>query len=115
MPLKAKQGDPTIRPSPFFLRDSRTIPPRQWVYGNHLIRGFVSATIASGGIGKSTLIVADAIAIATGRDLMRSRPHGRAKVWIWNGEDPAEELERRVAATCLRYDVAREDIDGQLF
>ena len=35
--------------------------------------------------------------------------------WIWNGEDPIDELHRRVAATLKHYDVRREDCRGKLF
>ena len=45
--------------SPFALRpiqivDQRAIKHRQWIYGHHLIRGFVTLLIAPGGTGKSS-------------------------------------------------------------
>ena len=36
-------------------------------------------------------------------------------MWIWNGEDPLEELQRRVMATALHYGLTREDLEGYLF
>ncbi len=48
---KAKQ--PVVKATPFVFRDPRLIPRREWLYGTHYIRGFVSMTIAPGGVGKS--------------------------------------------------------------
>ena len=46
-----------VVPSPFTLREPKLIPPRQWLYGTHLIRGFVSLTVAPGGLGKSSMVL----------------------------------------------------------
>lgn len=104
-----------IVPTPFVWRDPTTIPPRQWLYGHHLIRRHVSATIAPGGAGKSTVIVTDALAMVTGRELLGLTPHGCLKVWVWNGEDPGEEIERKIAAAALRHGVDPEAIAERLF
>ena len=71
-----KQGfqsdrSPLITATPFVLRSEKDIPPREWLYGHHLIRGFVSLTIAPGGVGKTALLVLDSIAMASGRDLIQ--------------------------------------------
>ena len=42
-------------------------------------------------------------------------PPRRVRVWLWNGEDPYDELERRVGAACLHYKITPEEIDGWLF
>ena len=71
----------------------------EWVYGDRLMRNFASATIAP---GKSSLFVAEAIAVATGRDLLGIKSRQRCRVWCWNGENPADELDRRIAAICIQ-------------
>ena len=48
----------------------RAVAPREWVYGRHLIRGYVSCTVSPGGAGKTTLALTEAIALATGRALL---------------------------------------------
>ena len=101
-----------IRATPFNWTEAMALPPRQWLYGWHLIRRFVSATIAPGGVGKSSLIIADALAMVTGRKLVGTKPKGRFRVWLWNGEDPLEEIQRRVVAACLRYSIKPADQDG---
>jgi len=83
---------PLIEARPFVLRDPKTLPKRDWIYGTHLIRKFGSATFAPSGSGKSTLMIVEALAIATGRPLLGITPRKRARVWYWNGEDPFDEL-----------------------
>ncbi|TNE60267.1 MAG: hypothetical protein EP340_00105 [Alphaproteobacteria bacterium] len=109
------EGQVSIRPNVFFLPDPKTIPPRQWLYDHRLIRGAVSVTLAPGGVGKSALTMAEALAMATGRDLLQTG--GRSdplRVWVWNLEDPEDELIRRFAAICLHFEIDNDDIDDRL-
>ena len=51
---------------------------------------------------------------------LRPQSHRRqacppVRVWYWNGEDPHEEIERRIAATCIHYKIGPEDIEDRLF
>jgi hypothetical protein len=86
---------------------------RDWLYGRLLVRKFVSLTIAPGGVGKSSLIVVEALAMITACDLLGVAPIGpRLKVWLWNLEDPIEETERKIHAALIHYGIKREDTDG---
>jgi hypothetical protein len=110
--------DPTkalIRATPFTWSDPVALPRRQWLYGRHLIRGFVSTTIGVGGRGKTSLIVADALAMVTGRALLGDQPADKLRVWLISMEDPLEELNRRIAATALHYDITKQDIGDRLY
>jgi AAA domain len=62
-----------ITATPFVWRDPRMIPPRQWLYGKHYIRKFISATVAPGGLGKTSLVLVEKIAMATGKPLLAAR------------------------------------------
>ena len=104
-----------ITPSRFNWADPSKLAPRAWLYGHHLIRKYVSATIAPGGVGKSTLVVTDALAMASGRSLMGMQVHKQLRVWVWNGEDPADEMRRRVSAAMLWHDIQPAEIEGRLF
>jgi hypothetical protein len=104
-----------LRPTLYVPTDPRTIPPRAWIYSRHFIRKFISATIAPGAVGKSSLEIAEALAIVTGRDLLGIQPDERTNVWLWNGEDPYEELQRRIEAAILHYQIAPKEIAGRLF
>src|SRR5437867_170556 len=48
-------------------RDPKTIPRRVFLYGHCYARGFVSVTIADGGVGKSLLKIVECLACATVR------------------------------------------------
>jgi 5S rRNA maturation endonuclease (ribonuclease M5) len=101
--------------TPFVWRDPAIIPPRRWIYGWHYIRKFTSATIAPGALGKTSLDMVEAVAIALKMPLLGIMPTERCNVWYWNGEDPGEETERRIAAICARYDINGKDLEGRLF
>jgi hypothetical protein len=104
-----------IRATPFSWTDPALIPRREWLYGRHLIRGFLSTTIAPGGFGKSSLVVAEALAMVTGRPLLGDQPAGLLGVWQVNLEDPEDELVRRVAAAALHHGISQDDIADRLF
>jgi hypothetical protein len=107
-------------PTPYVARDPATTPRRQWLYGRHYLRGFVSATIAASGVGKTTLGAAEAVVMGSGRDFLsgeKDKIIERLRVWYWNGEDPFDELERRITAVCERHNIDREELagNGRLF
>ena len=104
-----------ITPTPYVWREAVKIPLRVWLYGKHYIRKYISAIFAAGGLGKSSLVLVEAIAMATGRPLLGVPVPKRLRVWYWNGEDPAEETERRIAAILLHFKISREEIEGWLF
>ncbi len=104
-----------IQASPFEWMTPVDIPRRMWLYGKHYIMGFVSATVAPGAVGKSSLITAEAIAIAIGRNLLGYHPDLSVRVWYWNGEDPADEIRRKITATMLRHKVRYEELENRLF
>jgi hypothetical protein len=104
-----------FKPTLYEWRDPALIPPRAFIGGRHLIRKFLSVTVATGGVGKSSLVLADAVALASGRKLHGADPEGKFKVWYWNGEDPREEVERRVVAIMKHYCVSSADIGDRLF
>jgi hypothetical protein len=104
-----------IKATPYVWTDPKTIPRRDFIYGRHLIRKFVSATVAPGGVGKSSLLITEVLAMISGIDLLGVRPSGRSKVWLWNLEDPAEEVTRHIQATAAHYQLEAQHIDGGLF
>jgi hypothetical protein len=107
----------TITAQPYKGRDPATIPPRPWLYGRTYARGIVSVLVAPGGVGKSTLMLTEAVAMASGRELLGVKIHGgRAlRVAYLNGEDSADELERRAAAIFIGHDLDHETVADRLF
>jgi hypothetical protein len=114
-------GDPVQPPAaivatPFTWRAEAEIPARQWLYGKHLLRRFVSVDVAAGGTGKSSVKIGEALAMAAGRNLYGIEVHdGPLNVWLYNLEDPAEESERRIHATAKWFHIAPADVDGRLY
>jgi hypothetical protein len=105
-----------IKATPFAWRDEATIPRREWIYGRHLIRKFLSLDVAAGGIGKSSLKVGEALALTTGRELFGKQVHdGPHRVWLYNLEDPAEETERRIHAAAKHFNIGPDDVGDRLF
>ncbi|MBZ9917112.1 AAA family ATPase [Mesorhizobium sp. BR1-1-12] len=112
----ARVGPPaSFKPAPFRLRSSTSIQPRQWLYGNILIRGHVSLLVSPGGIGKSSLVLVEALSIVTNRALLGDKPDKPRRVMSANLEDPADELDRRAAAAAEHHGLTDADIGGRFF
>ena len=113
--LDQKSSSKTFKATPYTWTDPASIKPRQWLYDRFLIRGFVSVSIAPGGVGKSTLAIAEAVALATGNNLLGKQTGTAKRVWLWNLEDPRDELERRIQAICQHFNISADDLDDRLF
>ena len=71
--------------------------------------------MAPGSLGKSSLALIEAIVIARNLPVLGIAPTEQTNAWYWNGEDPLEETERRIAAICRRYDIDGRELEGRLF
>jgi AAA domain len=85
--------------------DPASIPPREWLYGGHYVRHCATATVAPGGYGKTTLTLFELISMAL---------EGR-QVWFISGEDPKDEIDRRIAAHCQHHGIAASALKGRLY
>lgn len=100
----------------FIWRDPTTIPPRPWVYGQHMMRKQVSVTVAPGGVGKSSLAIVEALAMVTAQELLGEWvPVTPLRVWVYNLEDPRDEMDRRVIGAMIHHNVDPDDLGGRLF
>jgi hypothetical protein len=95
--------------------DFTTIRPRQWLLGTRFLCGATTLTIAPGGLGKSTLSLEEAVSIATGREFLEMRVHRKGRVWVYNNEDPIDELHRRIAAICIKFNIPIGEIAEEVF
>jgi hypothetical protein len=111
----APSNEAIIEATPFLWRDPKTIKPRDWLYANLLQRQHVSVSLALGGTGKTSQIIAETLAMVSGKPLLGITPPRRLRCWLWNLEDPREEIDRRIAAAMLYYGLTAEDIEGYLF
>jgi AAA domain len=103
-----------FEPTVFEWEDPSTIPLRDWIYGRRLLRGIASMTIASGAVGKTSLKIVEALALATGRPLLGHDVPKRSRVWLFNLEDDMIELRRRVTAAMMYHKIKPQDIGDRL-
>ena len=52
--------------------------------------------------------------MASGKPLVGQPVRAPFRVWYWNGEDPVDEMERRVAAICLHHEITEAHLGGRL-
>lgn len=88
----------------------KKIPPRQWVLGTRCIKGFVDVLVAPGGTSKSTFLLAECMSIVSGIPLTGEPIHRPGPCLIVNGEDPTDEMERRVQAAVKHYGLEPENV-----
>jgi RecA-family ATPase len=100
---------------PFAPFDVSKLPPRSWLYGKHYQRRTVSLTAGPGGMGKTSNDMVEAIAMVTGRNLLGEQPGERLRVWFHNGEDPRDEIDRRLAAICQHFKIPQDELTGWLW
>lgn len=119
MPVSEAPKDEAWKPvriTPFKWIDPASIPPRDRVY-DHLFRKFVSATVAGGGTGKTSLSNAEIMAMVSGRDLLGinwANPR-KMRVWYCNLEDPRDDINRQLLAAAVHYDVDPAALEEGLF
>jgi hypothetical protein len=105
-----------ITPTAFEWRPPETFPPREWLHAKHYIRKFLVLTGGTYGVAKSTLTIIDALSMARGQCLLTGAKLVRPlRVWLYNTEDPREEIERKVVAVMKHYELRPEDIGGRLY
>ena len=99
--------------------DEASMPLWDFLYGKHLLRRTVSATAAMGGTGKSSMSIVEALAITTGRPLLKVQsifPRAEPlRVLLINLEDNREAVDKRIAAVMKYYKLTRADVGNRLF
>jgi hypothetical protein len=91
--------------------NAQAFPARDFLYGKHYQRGTVSGTVAPGGSGKTSLCNVEAVAMATGINLLGEPIKQRLRVWYHNAEDSQQEVERRILAICQYYSIEQTELD----
>ena len=100
---------------PIGLLDPTKRPPRDWLVRHRLMRRHTTVTAAAPGVGKSTITIEEAVSLASGRDFLGFGINGPRKVAVINNEETRDELERRIEATCVRFDVPFSSIAQTLY
>lgn len=117
--LRKVSSDPgivgDIDPEPIEALLSEPIEPRGWLLGNIMCRRFMTVLAASGGAGKTSLAIAMALSLATGKRICGEHVHKRCRVMILTLEDGREEYKRRFRAACIHHGISPEDIGGRVY
>jgi len=117
--LQQAQAQPAatvIEPTPASFPIAQAIPPRPWMLGRWLMRGKVTAVIAPGGVGKSSLMNGICLSVASGKELLGKTVYGGPlKAWYWNLEDDSDSLARQRVAAAIHHGILAADVEGRLF
>jgi hypothetical protein len=95
--------------------DPGPIPPRPWILGDQFCLGFISSIVAAGGAGKSALRLLQYISLALGRSLCCQHVFRRCRVLLISLEDDRNELQRRIKAVLIHYNIARSELKSWLY
>ncbi|WFU76599.1 AAA family ATPase [Bradyrhizobium sp. CB2312] len=96
------------------LKGANTLPQLEFVYGRTRVRKYISTLFAPGGGGKSSLLVAEALDMVTGRDLLGVGHKKKIRVWYINTEDPPELIQRQFETAAALHRIINDDIDDRL-
>lgn len=103
------------KPLPLTTFNPKNLPPRKWIYGEMLVRRYISMLIAPPGSSKTQFTIASALAIASGKPILGIPVRERTRVAIFNNEDSLDELRRRIAAEMQNHSLTFDDLmmDGK--
>jgi Bifunctional DNA primase/polymerase, N-terminal/AAA domain/Primase C terminal 2 (PriCT-2) len=105
----------TITAAPYAFPAETSIPQYDWLLGRHLLRGEVAGSAATGGTGKSSLSIVEALAMASGRQLTHDAvPNKPLRVVLINLEDKPSTMHKRIAAAMRHHELTKEDIGDRL-
>jgi len=94
----------------------RNLERRKWLYGNWLLRGYLSLLAAPGGTGKTAYGLAVAGTILLDDAVLGEQIHDATRnVWYINLEDSREEMLLRLQAFCIAHGVNPDELAGRLF
>jgi hypothetical protein len=91
-----------------------TIPMWDFLYGKHLLRGTVSVTAATGGTGKSSMSIAEALALTSAKLILGVPVPQALRVVLINLEDDRNTMNKRIAAAMKHHGLTKEQIGDRL-
>jgi hypothetical protein len=108
-------AEDVIAAEPHVFLAEKDIPPWDFLYGRHLLRGTVSITAGVTGTGKSSKSIAEALAMTTGRPILKVQPYiAPLRVLLINLEDDRNTVDKRVAAAMKHHGISPADVGDRL-
>ena len=111
--IPEKDGDIVLKP--LGILSPRMRKKRQFIVPNRFMRGHVTLTSAPPGVGKTLHAIQEAVSLVSGNDFMNVGIDAKYRVAIINNEESRDEIERRIEATCIAFNIAFEEIAEGLF
>ena len=102
--VASEQGK--ISSTPLGDPDSIKLEPRPWLVDGFLLRKSVTALVAPGGTGKSSLALTLGCSIAAGNDVLGLGLRESTNVMLLSYEDDKSEIERRYKAVCKKHNLS---------
>jgi RecA-family ATPase len=100
---------------PWRWRDPATLKVRQPLFGGHYWRKSLGLTLGPTGVGKSSYVLTELCAAASGKPLLGVAPPSRLKCFYLAAQDGRRETDRRIAAVSQHYGLGADDLEGWLF
>jgi hypothetical protein len=88
---------------------------RPWIMMGRLLRGYITASVAPAGVGKSIFALVIGIMVATGKPIHKAELLEKTNVLVLNNEDDEDEIRRRVAAICEYHGIPFSDLTDKFF
>ena len=90
---------------PFDGFDPKAYCPRPFLYGTSVISGFITVLAAPCGQGKTSVLIADILAMCSGRNMIGEAPARPLVLQYHPAEDDAAEAGRRIAGAMKHHNV----------
>ena len=103
------------RSEPYQFPDEKEIATWDWLYGKHILRRSVCATVAMSGTGKSSEAVAEALAMTSGKSFLGEAVRRPLRVLLINLEDDRNTMDKRIVAAMRLHELNRADVGDRLF
>lgn len=95
--------------------DLTKLPPRPFLLGTIFCRGNASMLGGAGATGKTSVRIAQYLALATGQKLTGEHVFKRSRVLLLSFEDDTNELRRRIGAAMKHYRISPQEVDGWFY
>jgi len=86
------------------------IKPPDWIIKGRYCKGYITATGAPPGVGKSRISLLEIVAVATGRPLTGKPIRQQGRGLYISTEEPIEDLEERFMGICAKYKLDPKEV-----
>jgi len=89
--------------------DLESLKPTDWIIRGRYVPGYLTVTGAPAGVGKSRVVMLEAIAVATGASICGHEVRQQGPVW-YISEDPLPDMQERFAGVCKANNIDHKKV-----